>query len=60
MVHLCGCLQSEIEGISQSLTGRIQQLAERYATPLPDLTSEVDRLAKQVQKHLGNMGALGS
>jgi type I restriction enzyme M protein len=32
-------------------------LAERYATPLPNLTDEVERLAAQVEEHLKKMGA---
>ena len=31
-------------------------LAERYATPLPDLESEVDELAAKVAGHLKKMG----
>ena len=39
------------------LTGRIRQLAERYATPLPQLTDEVATLAARVDGHLKRMGA---
>ena len=39
------------------LTGRIRQLAERYATPLPQLVDEVAALAAKVGKHLKTMGA---
>ena len=42
--------------VSQTLTGRIRQLAERYAMPLPQLTSEVAALASQVDNHLKKMG----
>jgi len=31
--------------------------AERYATPLPQLTDEVATLASRVEKHLKTMGA---
>jgi len=31
--------------------------AERYATPLPQLTDEVATLARRVQEHLKKMGA---
>ena len=32
--------------VSQTLTGRIRELAERYATPLPNLTDEVATAAE--------------
>jgi type I restriction enzyme M protein len=43
--------------VSQTLTGRIRQLAERYATPLPQLTGQVAALAARVDAHLNKMGA---
>ena len=42
----------------KTLTGRIRQLAERYATPLPQLTDEVATLAARVDGHLKKMGAV--
>lgn len=51
-------VHSELDRVSQSLTGRIKQLAERYATPLPDLTAEVEELSAKVAEHLKKMGAL--
>ena len=41
---------------SISRTGRIRQLAERYATPSPQLTDEVAALATRVDGHLARMG----
>jgi type I restriction enzyme M protein len=35
-----GRVQGELDRVSQTLTGRVRQLAERYATPLPKLTQE--------------------
>ena len=35
MARLSAAVQSEIDRVSQTLTGRICQLAERYAMPLP-------------------------
>jgi len=32
--------------------------AERYATPLPQLTDEVATLARHVDEHLKKMGAI--
>ncbi|MBU0700464.1 hypothetical protein KKE26_04105 [bacterium] len=34
-----------MQRISQRLTGRIKELAEKYATPMPALTSEVTTAA---------------
>ena len=49
-------MQTELDRISQALTGRIKQLAERYATPLPKLTEEVETLSVKVEGHLKKMG----
>jgi type I restriction enzyme M protein len=58
LATLAVAVQSELDRVSQTLTGRIKQLAERYATPLPKLTSEVDCLAARVEGHLKKMGAV--
>ena len=50
-------VQSELDRVSQTLTGRIRQLADRYAAPLPQLTKEVEILAARVDAHLRKMGA---
>jgi type I restriction enzyme M protein len=57
MDHLSAVVQGEIDRVSQTLTGRIRQLAERYATPLPRLAEEVEALTARVETHLGKMGA---
>ena len=49
-------VQTELDRVSQALTSRIRQLAERYATPLPKLTVEVEALAAKVNEHLAKMG----
>ena len=49
-------VQGELDRVSQTLTGRIKQLADRYATPLPQLAQEVDALQAQVNEHLKKMG----
>jgi type I restriction enzyme M protein len=35
MARLSAAVQGELDRVSQTLTGRIRELAERYATPLP-------------------------
>lgn len=49
-------IKGEIDRISHRLTGRIRELAERYATALPDLVKETDSLANKVDAHLKAMG----
>jgi len=53
---LTAAVQGELDRVSQTLTGRIRQLAERYATPLPQLEGEVSGLAAKVVGHLKRMG----
>ncbi|PKO58053.1 MAG: type I restriction endonuclease subunit M, partial [Betaproteobacteria bacterium HGW-Betaproteobacteria-18] len=57
MARLEAALQGELARVSQTLTGRIRELAERYATALPQLTDEVATLAARVEEHLRRMGA---
>ncbi len=58
MTRLSAAVQGELDRVSQTLTGRIRELAERYAKPLPKLTEEVATLASRVGEHLKKMGAL--
>uniref|UniRef100_C6DZ06 site-specific DNA-methyltransferase (adenine-specific) n=1 Tax=Geobacter sp. (strain M21) TaxID=443144 RepID=C6DZ06_GEOSM len=55
MATLTAAIRDELDRVSQKLTGRIRQLAERYATPLPQLLEEVDALAAKVDGHLRRM-----
>jgi type I restriction enzyme M protein len=58
MARLSAAVQGELDRVSQTLTGRIRQLAERYATPLPTLTEEVKTVTARVDEHLKKMGAV--
>jgi type I restriction enzyme M protein len=58
LVTIAAAVQSELDRVSQTLTGRIRLLAERYATPLPKLTDEVATLADRVDEHLKRMDAV--
>ena len=49
-------IKTEMERISQRLTQRIKELAERYETPLPQQTADVAALEQKVIAHLQNMG----
>lgn len=54
---LAAAVRSELDRVSQTLTGRIRELAARYETPLPELVDEVEALAAKVNGHLRAMGA---
>jgi type I restriction enzyme M protein len=56
MARLSATVQDEIDRVSQTLTGRVRQLAERYATPLPKLEADVASLSGRVSGHLKAMG----
>lgn len=45
-----------MDRISQSLTQRVKELAERYETPLPKLVDRVADLREKVAAHLKRMG----
>jgi type I restriction enzyme M protein len=48
--------RGELDRVSQSLTGRVKLLAERYAVPMPKLAAEVEALSFKVDEHLKRMG----
>ncbi len=58
MATLEQAVKGEMERISHRLTGRIKDLAERYATPLPTLITETETLTTKVDAHLKKMGFL--
>jgi transposase/phage host-nuclease inhibitor protein Gam len=58
LATLATAVQGELERVSQRLTERIRELAERYAVPMPQLTEELATLAARVEGHLKKMGAV--
>jgi type I restriction enzyme M protein len=56
LATLTADIQSEPTRLTQALTRRIQELTERYATPLPQLCAEVETLFAKVEAHLRRMG----
>jgi type I restriction enzyme M protein len=58
IARLSAAVQGELDRVSQTLTGRIRELADRYATPLPKLAVELETLAARVEEHLKKMGAV--
>jgi type I restriction enzyme M protein len=49
-------ISSEIDRISQQLTTRLRELADRYEAPLPQLTNHVAEFEAKVNQHLQLMG----
>jgi type I restriction enzyme M protein len=49
-------IHGEMDRISQALTGRVKELAERYETPMPQVVSRVADLECKVNGHLERMG----
>ena len=53
---LDSAIHGEMDRISQSLTQRVKELAERYETPMPQMTERVAELKVKVNGHLERMG----
>ena len=49
-------IHGEMDRVSQQLTQRVKELAERYETPLPQMVNRVADLEAKVDQHLEKMG----
>ncbi|MCP4104099.1 MAG: hypothetical protein GY749_00940 [Desulfobacteraceae bacterium] len=56
MANIEKAVKTEMERISQRLTQRIKELAERYETTLPQQTQVVADLEEKVNAYLQKMG----
>jgi type I restriction enzyme M protein len=56
LTTISSAIHGEMDRISQALTQRVKELSERYESPLPKLTSEVEILSARVEEHLRKMG----
>ena len=56
LAALDAAVHGEIDRVSQQLTQRVKELAERYETPLPQMVSRVTELEAKVNRHLKKMG----
>jgi type I restriction enzyme M protein len=56
MAKITLSIQTEMDTISQNLAQRIKELATRYETPLPKLTTDLMKLEEKVNAHLFKMG----
>jgi type I restriction enzyme M protein len=55
LTTVSAAVQGELDRVSQALTSRVRQLAQRYAAPLPLMISEMEILASRVEIHLRKM-----
>ena len=51
-----GAIEGEVQRLTQQLAGRVKELEERYARPLPELEREVEAFGAKVEEHLKRMG----
>jgi type I restriction enzyme M protein len=49
-------IEGEVQRLTNTLAGRVKELDERYAQPLPSIEDEVERLSQKVAGHLERMG----
>ncbi|MCI5141399.1 MAG: type I restriction endonuclease subunit M, partial [Candidatus Electrothrix sp. ATG1] len=56
LAALDSAVHGEIDRISQGLTGRVKELAERYQVPVSALSERVFGLEERVNGHLARMG----
>jgi type I restriction enzyme M protein len=56
LAALAAAVQVQTQNIASLFTGRVKELAERYAAPLPQIADEVEALSARVDAHLERMG----
>ena len=56
LATLRAAIHGEMDRISQGLTQRVKELAERYETPMPQMANRVSELEAKVNQHLARMG----
>jgi type I restriction enzyme M protein len=56
LISLRSAIEGEVQRVTQRLAGRVKELEERYARPLPELEREVEALSAKVEGHLKKMG----
>ncbi len=49
-------IEDEVQGLTRQLAGRVTELEERYARPLPELEREMEAFGAKVEAHLKRMG----
>ena len=54
--NIRAAIEDEVQRLTQQLAGRVKELEERYARPLPELEREVKAFGDKVAGHLKRMG----
>ena len=54
--NIRAAIEDEVQELTQQLVGRVTELEERYARPLPELEREVEAFGAKVEGHLKRMG----
>ncbi len=53
-------IDDEVQRVTGRLAGRVKELEERYANPVPEIEQEVAEYSKRVEAHLEQMGVTWS
>ncbi|MEA9607516.1 N-6 DNA methylase [Xanthomonas campestris pv. plantaginis] len=53
---LDAAVHRELDRLSQALTGRVKELAERYGRAMPELMQQANNMQSRVAEHLAKMG----
>lgn len=56
LAAMAALIEAELSRVSQVFSGRLADLARRYAAGLPDLLEGLDQLSTRVEMHLKKMG----
>jgi len=56
LAALAAAIHGEMDRVSQQLTQRVKELAERYEIPMPQMAGRVAELEGRVNGHLERMG----
>jgi type I restriction enzyme M protein len=56
LATLGNAVHGELDRVSQALTGRVKELAERYGRTMPELVLQVEDMDARVAGHLAQMG----
>lgn len=56
LASLRAAIDGEVQRVTQQLAGRVKELEERYARPLPELEREVEARGAKVEGHLEKVG----
>ena len=56
MAQLSNSMMIELDDLSQTLTMRVSELADRYTIPLQTLDENVEKIKTRVENHLKKMG----